>query len=236
MTESSEAEPVNGRIIVAGVGNIFLGDDGFGVEVIRHLAERPLPPGVEVIDVGIRGVHLAYNLLDGCGLLILVDTAARGEPPGTVSVIEVDPDSADAAGPSAGADPAGAASGRPPLDPHGMAPHEVFGLLTRLGGSPARTLVVACEPADLTPGMDLSDPVRAAVPRAAVLVEALLAQASNQPKGRCGDVVQTRYGSARGRAPRGGGAVDPGHPAVPEDPRDVMARPASSPARGRNGS
>jgi hydrogenase maturation protease len=146
------------RTVVAGVGNIFLGDDGFGVEVVRALAGRPLPAGVEVVDVGIRGVHLAYDLLDGCALLVLVDTARRGEAPGTVTVIEPD----------------AAAPGRPPLDPHGMAPHQVFDLLTRLGGSPSRTLVVACEPADLGAGMELSEPVRAAVPRAVRLIEEIL--------------------------------------------------------------
>jgi hydrogenase maturation protease len=154
------------RTVVAGVGNIFLGDDGFGVEVVRALAGRPLPAGVEVVDVGIRGVHLAYDLLDGCALLVLVDTAQRGEAPGTVTVIEPD----EPAEPGAPA----AAPGRPPLDPHGMAPHQVFDLLTRLGGSPSRTLVVACEPADLGAGMELSEPVRAAVPRAVRLIEEIL--------------------------------------------------------------
>ena len=77
-----------GRVLVAGVGNIFCSDDGFGVEVIQRLAASEMPPGVEVVDFGIRGVHLAYDLLDGCELLVLVDAAARGEVPGTVSVIE----------------------------------------------------------------------------------------------------------------------------------------------------
>jgi hydrogenase maturation protease len=158
---------MSNRIVVAGVGNVFLGDDGFGVEVIRHLAGRRVPVGVDVVDVGIRGVHLAYDLLDGCALLVLVDTAARGQPPGTVSVIEVEQPPVD----SQSGVPV-----RPPLDPHGMAPDEVFALLTRLGGTPSRTLVVACEPADLTPGMDLSEPVRAAVPRAVELVESILAR------------------------------------------------------------
>lgn len=151
------------RTVIAGVGNIFLGDDGFGVEVVRALAGRALPDGVEVLDVGIRGVHLAYDLLDGCALLVLVDTAAHGEAPGTVSVIEPDATGAPAAAP-----------GRPPIDPHGMAPHQVFDLLTRLGGGPSRTLVVACEPADLSAGMELSEPVRAAVPRAVRLIEDIL--------------------------------------------------------------
>jgi len=153
------------RILVAGVGNIFLGDDGFGVEVVRQLAARPIPDGVQVADIGIRGVHLAYELLDGCRLLVLVDAAARGEPPGTVTVLEVDP-----AGEPTG-DPAA-----PVLDPHSMAPDDVLALLRKLGSPPVRTLVVACEPADLTQGIDLSAPVRAAVPHAIRAVEAILAR------------------------------------------------------------
>ena len=81
---------MTGRILVAGVGNVFLRDDAFGVEVARLLAEQPLPPGVQVGDFGIRGVHLVYELLDGCDLFVLVDAAARGEEPGTVTVLEVE--------------------------------------------------------------------------------------------------------------------------------------------------
>ena len=82
--------PVSGRTLVAGVGNVFLRDDAFGVEVIRLLAGRPVPDGVQVKDFGIRGVHLAYDLLDGCELFVLVDAAQRGEAPGTVTVLEVE--------------------------------------------------------------------------------------------------------------------------------------------------
>ena len=146
--------------MVACVGNIFLGDDGFGVEVARALADRPLPAGVEVADIGIRGVHLAYELLDGCELLILVDAAPRGLPPGTVSVIEVGP--------------ATRQPDLPVIDAHGLAPDDVFALLDRMGSRPARTLVVACEPADLSPGIQLSDPVREAVPHAVRAVEDIL--------------------------------------------------------------
>ena len=81
---------MTGRILVAGVGNVFLRDDAFGVEVVRLLAERPQPPGVQVRDYGIRGVHLAYELLNGYDLFVLVDAAPRGEAPGTVTVLEVD--------------------------------------------------------------------------------------------------------------------------------------------------
>ena len=81
---------MTGRILVAGVGNVFLRDDAFGVEVARLLAERPQPPGVQVRDFGIRGVHLVYELLNGYDLFVLVDAAPRGEVPGTVTVLEVD--------------------------------------------------------------------------------------------------------------------------------------------------
>ncbi len=149
------------RVLVAGVGNIFLGDDGFGVAVVRELAGRELPAGVRIFDAGTRGVHLAYELLDGCDLLVLVDAAARGQPPGTVCLIEVaDGDVAHA----------------PPLiDAHDLTPASILALVARLGGRPGRTVVVACEPADLRPGMTLSAPVRAAVPAAVRLVEAILA-------------------------------------------------------------
>ena len=81
---------MTGRTLVAGVGNIFLRDDAFGVEVVRLLAGHPVPDGVEIRDFGIRGVHLAYDLLNGCDLFVLVDAAPRGEPPGTVTVLEVE--------------------------------------------------------------------------------------------------------------------------------------------------
>ncbi len=146
------------HVLVAGVGNVFLGDDGFGVEVVRQLAGTPLPAGVEVVDVGIRALHLAYELLSGCDLLVLVDTAPCGQPPGTVSVVEV-----------------GAVAVAPPvIDGHGLTPDGVLALIRRLGATPGRTLVVACEPADLTPGMRLSTVVRAAVPEAARLVTEII--------------------------------------------------------------
>jgi hydrogenase maturation protease len=149
-----------GRVLIAGVGNVFLGDDGFGVEVVRHLTGTALPAGVELFDVGIRAVHLAYELLDGCELLILVDAAARGEPPGTVTVLEVEP-----------GEPGDATGGQlPAIDAHSVTPDSVLALVHRLGGQSARTLVVACEPAALEPGMELSAPVRAAVPEAARLI------------------------------------------------------------------
>jgi hydrogenase maturation protease len=147
------------RILVAGIGNIFLGDDGFGVAVAQQLTQRSLPDGVQVADIGIGGIHLAYELLDGCTLLVVVDAAARGEAPGALTVLEVD-DFAPA--------------GTPTIDGHGLAPDDLFALLDRVGARPKRTIVVGCQPQDVTPGMDLSAPVRAAVPRAVRLVEEIV--------------------------------------------------------------
>jgi len=153
---------MTGRILVAGVGNVFLRDDAFGVEVVRLLAERPQPPGVQISDYGIRGVHLAYELLNGYDLFVLVDAAPRGEAPGTVAVLEVDLPRPDA---------------QPVIDAHSLTPDAIFGLLSSLGGRPGRSLVVACEPAEVDAGMGLSDPVRAALPHAVRAVEEILAGA-----------------------------------------------------------
>jgi hydrogenase maturation protease len=152
--------PVTGRTLVAGVGNIFQRDDAFGVEVIRLLAGRPVPPGVNIADFGIRGVHLVYELLDGCDLFVLVDAVQRGRPPGTVTVLEVEP--TDMASPSG------------VMDAHGLAPDQVFAMLDSMGSRPGRSLVVACEPADVTAGMGLSDEVREALPHAVRAVEKIL--------------------------------------------------------------
>jgi hydrogenase maturation protease len=156
---------MSARILVAGVGNVFLQDDAFGVEVIRLLAERPQPPGVQIRDYGIRGVHLVYELLNGYDLFVLIDAAPRGEAPGTVSVLEVEIPGPD--------DPAA----QPVIDAHSLTPDAIFGLLASLGGHPGRSLVVACEPAEIDAGMGLSDPVREALPHAVRAVEEILAQA-----------------------------------------------------------
>ncbi|WP_073945891.1 hydrogenase maturation protease [Streptomyces kebangsaanensis] len=154
--------PPRPRLLVAGVGNIFLADDAFGPEVIQALGPRPLPPGVRVRDFGIRGLDLAYELLDGYDTAVLVDAAPRGHEPGTLSLIEPEPP-----------DPTGAAA---PPEAHGMDPARVLALAAHLGDGPLpRVLVLACEPRvrlrgdeDIVPG--LSAPVRAAVAHA---VEAL---------------------------------------------------------------
>jgi hydrogenase maturation protease len=155
-------------VLVAGVGNVFLGDDGFGVEVARRLAGEPLPPWVRVGDFGIRGVHLAYELLEGYEAAILVDASPRGEPPGTVYVIEPDLDGQP--------DPGGAFQPEPGVmvDAHGMEPDAVFALLKALGGRIPRLLVVGCEPAEVTERMGLSPPVAGAVDQAVAVVRELI--------------------------------------------------------------
>ncbi|PZG24081.1 peptidase M52 [Micromonospora craterilacus] len=151
----------SGRILVAGIGNIFLGDDAFGVEVVRRLRDVVLPPGVDVSDYGIRGMHLAYDLLDGRhDVLVLVDALPMDEPPGTLAVLRVDLDD-----PGWTLRPADVLEA-PAADAHGMDPESVLRLLRGLGGSVDRVLVVGCQPALLDECMKLSAPVAAAVDEA----------------------------------------------------------------------
>jgi hydrogenase maturation protease len=146
------------RMLIAGVGNIFLGDDGFGVEVAGRLAHADLPGWVRVADYGISGMHLAYDLAEGYETTILIDAAPRGDVPGTVYVIE----------PEIGKVPAN--RGNPLLDGHGMQPDVVFGMLDLLGADAGRVLVVGCEPASVEEGIGLSPPVAAAVDEAVRIV------------------------------------------------------------------
>lgn len=149
---------MNRRVLVAGIGNIFLADDGFGCEVVRRLSAEPLPAGVQLIDYGIRGMHLAFDLLGGYDALVIVDAAPRGGSPGELSVLEVGPGDL----------------GTGELDPHGMEPTAVLGSLASLGGQLPRTLVVCCEPAEIDERIGLSTAVAAAVPSAVSLVRELL--------------------------------------------------------------
>ncbi|MEU6985321.1 hydrogenase maturation protease [Streptomyces sp. NPDC046324] len=158
------------RTLVAGVGNIFLGDDGFGVETVRRLTREELPAHVEVADVGVRGVHLAYQLLDGWDTLVLIDVTARGGEPGTLYLI----DASAAAERTSGQEPA-------PLDGHRMTPDAVLALLDTLcagtgAAPPRRIFVVGCEPACLDEGIGLSPQVAAAVPEAVRTVTDLVRQ------------------------------------------------------------
>ena len=151
---------MRGEILVAGIGNMFLGDDGFGPEVIRHLAvdDSGLPGDVRAIDYGIRGMHLAYDLLEGYDALVLVDVVARGDAPGDITVLEVGPD-------DLGADD---------FDPHGMNPVAVLASLGSLGGTLPPTFVVGCRPESTDEGIGLSDAVADAVPNAVEAVSRLL--------------------------------------------------------------
>ncbi|MBY0391117.1 MAG: hydrogenase maturation protease [Mycobacterium pseudokansasii] len=148
------------RILVAGIGNIFLGDDGFGSEVLRH-AEIPQDGSqVRIIDYGIRGMHLAYDLLEGWDTLVLVDAVPSRGNPGALHVFQADHDW--------WSDPT-------TLDAHNMDPTSVFANLRALGGTPPYTVVVGCEAGSVEEGMGLSEPVAKAVPRAARAVEEIVA-------------------------------------------------------------
>lgn len=178
-----------GRILVAGVGNVFLGDDGFGVEVVHRLRGVPMPERVDVADYGIRGVHLAYDLLDDrFPTVILVDALPLPEDPGTLAVIEVDGDDPRwVTGPQELLD-------APAADGHGMDPESVLRLVRGLGGRIPRVLVVGCRPAVLDEGVGLSGPVRAALDEA-VRTVANLARAealrldAGEPATRQGEVA-----------------------------------------------
>src|SRR5262249_38429639 len=139
--------------------NIFLGDDGFGVEVVRRLSAMDLPMHVRLADYGIRGMHLAHDLAGaGYALTVLVDATQRGDEPGTVYVVELVESPMDLT----------------LLDAHGMQPDAVLGLVRVLGGDPGRVLLVGCEPAALEYGMKLSEPVAAAVDTAVRVVQDLI--------------------------------------------------------------
>jgi hydrogenase maturation protease len=160
------------KILVAGVGNLFLADDAFGIEVARRLAQEELPAGVRVADYGIRGVHLAYQLLEGSDTLVLVDAVSRGEPPGTVFIIEPDLEQ-----------PGGGLAGRPLMDGHGMDPATVLALLKQLGGTIGRVVVVGCEPLETCERIGLSQPVERAVDEAVRLVRRLVGAGRNEQIG-----------------------------------------------------
>jgi hydrogenase maturation protease len=154
------------RILIAGIGNIFLGDDAFGVEVAQRMSMRPSRAGVRLVDFGIRGMALAYALLDSYDMVILVDAVPRGELPGTLFLIE--PDLPEVEGADGAADM---------LEIHGMNPLRVLRLARSMGGQLPAIRLVGCEPAVLgteeDPVMGLSDPVSAAVDEAIRLIDRL---------------------------------------------------------------
>ena len=156
MTQTREQQ-----ILVAGIGNAWLRDDGFGGEVARRLEARELPSGVTVMDFGTGGLDLAYEVMRGYDALILLDISRQGGEPGTLYVME--PDEEDIA--------AGIADGEM-LDPHGMDPQTVLRFVRAVGGWPGKVVVIACEPAEVDAmGFGLSERVSAAVDAAVELVE-----------------------------------------------------------------
>ncbi len=164
------------KILVAGIGNIFFGDDAFGCEVARELSQRPLPEGVFVKDFGIRSYDLAYAMMDRYDATILIDATPRGNPPGTLYLIEPDIIFSK--------------SGNIPLDTesfevvnaHSMNPVRVLQLVRSLGGTPGWLRVVGCEPGLLETeegAMGLSGPVQAAVAPAIEMIEGLIREISS---------------------------------------------------------
>lgn len=154
------------RILIAGIGNIFLGDDAFGVEVAGILARRKFPQGVRVTDFGIRGFDLAYALMEGYETTILVDAYPGAGQAGTLFVVEPDLQNLD----SAGTQPDF-------VDPHGMNPLNVLRMAVNMGAQLKRILLVGCVPATLGPEegkMGLSEPIEAAVNEAVQLVDSLV--------------------------------------------------------------
>ena len=152
------------RILVAGIGNIFFGDDAFGCEVASQLRRKPLPEGVRVIDFGIRSYDLAYAIMDGYDATILVDATPQGSAPGTIYLIEPDLKKLDELPDEA-------------VNAHSMNPVRVLQLVRSLGGKPRWLRVVGCEPAVLETGegaMGLSEKVQTAVAPAIEMIETLI--------------------------------------------------------------
>lgn len=157
MTETAQRVK---QILVAGIGNAWMRDDGFGGEVAKLLGDRDLPPGVHVIDFGSGGLDLAYEVMRGYDALILIDVSRQGGTPGTLYVMEADADDVD-----------GQIEDGQMLDPHGMDPQTVLRFVKYVGGWPGRVLVVACEPEIVEDvGFGLSDAVSGSLARAADVV------------------------------------------------------------------
>ncbi len=159
------------NILVAGIGNIFFGDDAFGCEVAAQLQRRTLPEGVRVIDFGIRSYDLAYAMMDGPDATIFIDATPRGQPPGTIYLIEPELNEVDNA------------SGEV-VNAHSMNPVRVLQLLRSLGGQPGRLYLVGCEPAVLETddgSMGLSQPVQAAISKALEMIESLITDLLAEP-------------------------------------------------------
>lgn len=175
LTEMEDSTAAKPSILVAGIGNIFMGDDAFGCEVARRLAGRQLPEGVRVVDFGIRGFDLAYAIMDGPDVTVFVDATPRGGAPGTLYTIEPDLEELNGAG----------AGGM--IEPHGMNPLKVLAMVKSMGGEFKRILLVGCEPETLGGEeglMGLSEPVEAAAGEAVKVVESLVAEILNGSRAR----------------------------------------------------
>jgi hydrogenase maturation protease len=159
-------QPTEKQILVAGIGNAWLRDDGFGGEVIRRLQDRDLPSGVSVGDFATGGLDLAYEVMRGYSALVIVDVSKQGGEPGTLYVIDVEPDDV----------PSEIEDGET-IDPHSMDPMTMLRFVRAVGGWPGRVQVIACEPAVVEDvGLGLTPPVEAAVERAIALVLETIAE------------------------------------------------------------
>lgn len=158
------------RILIAGIGNIFLGDDAFGCEVVKRLAQLPWTDNVRVVDFGIRGFDLTYALLDGYDVTIFVDATPRGEAPGTLYTIQPEVDEIESIDGKFAV-----------VETHGMNPMKVLNMVKSMGGEFKEILLVGCEPATFGPEegkMGLSEPVEAAIPEAMNIIQSLVAKVS----------------------------------------------------------
>jgi hydrogenase maturation protease len=168
------------KILIAGIGNIFHGDDAFGVEVANRLFQRELPAEARVVDFGIRGFDLAYALLDGYDVTILIDATSRGSRPGTLYTMEIE-----------GNAPGGLVEPRVDVATHGMNPMRVLQMARAMGGEMGRILLVGCEPETLGSEeegqMGLSAPVAAVVDTAADMVEVLVRRTLEESRGVSGN-------------------------------------------------
>jgi len=159
-TQVTEPTWLSHRILVAGIGNIFLGDDGFGCEVVRRLAGAEVPEGVVVVDYGIRGTHLAYDLLQHWSQLILVDALPNTGAPGRLLTFEIGPEHL----------------GVVEADPRGMGPQTMLSSLGALGGQIPPTILIGAQVRDVEDRIGMSPEVEAAVPAAVDAIQSLLAQ------------------------------------------------------------
>jgi hydrogenase maturation protease len=148
--------------LVAGVGNVFFSDDGFGSVAARRLLEKELPEHVRVVDFGIGSIHLSFELLDGYETVVIIDALSRGDEPGTIYVLEPDLDTARAYA--------------EPADAHTIDPDAVLALVAASPACPPRVVVVGCEPGSTAPGMDLSEPVICAIDGACDAVMEIVAR------------------------------------------------------------